>query len=42
MNGKLTMMTAFSQKKLKISGQMGVAMKLNQLFAQVSKQASKL
>lgn len=35
MNGKLNMMSAFSQKKLKINGNMSIAMKLNQLFSNV-------
>lgn len=39
--GKLNMMTAFTQKKLKITGNMAVAMKLNQLFSSI-KPASKL
>ncbi|RNA33428.1 non-specific lipid-transfer, partial [Brachionus plicatilis] len=37
LEGKLNMMSAFTQKKLKISGNMSVAMKLNQLFASVAK-----
>lgn len=40
--GKLVMMTAFTQKKLKITGNMGIAMKLNQLFSSVVKANSKL
>jgi putative sterol carrier protein len=42
MNGKLNMMKAFTQKKLKLSGNMGIAMKLNQVFATVVKPQSKL
>lgn len=38
--GKLNMMTAFTQKKVKIGGNMGIAMKLNQLFASVAKTSS--
>ncbi len=30
------MMTAFTQKKLKLSGNMGIAMKLNQVFSSVA------
>ena len=33
---------AFTQKKLKISGNMSIAMKLNQVFASVTKPQSKL
>lgn len=42
LTGKLNMMTAFSQKKLKITGNMGIAMKLNQLFSSIAKPKSKL
>lgn len=41
-SGKLNMMTAFTQKKLKISGNMSIAMKLNQLFSSVAKPQAKL
>jgi putative sterol carrier protein len=40
--GKLNMMSAFTQKKLKISGNMSIAMKLNQVFTSVIKTQSKL
>lgn len=40
--GKLVMMTAFTQKKLKITGNMGIAMKLNQLFSSIVKANAKL
>lgn len=40
--GKSNMMTAFTQKKIKISGNMSVAMKLNQLFTTILKAQSKL
>lgn len=40
--GKLNMMTAFTQKKVKITGNMGIAMKLNQLFSSIAKTNSKL
>jgi putative sterol carrier protein len=40
--GKLSMMSAFTQKKLKISGNMSIAMKLNQVFSSVIKTQSKL
>lgn len=36
--GKSNMMSAFTQKKIKISGNMSIAMKLNQLFASILKQ----
>lgn len=36
MEGKLNMMSAFTQKKLKITGNMSIAMKLNQVFASVA------
>ncbi len=42
LNGKLNMMTAFTQKKVKINGNMGVAMKLNQLFSSIAKPQAKL
>lgn len=42
LNGKSNMMTAFTQKKIKISGNMSVAMKLNQLFTTILKAQSKL
>jgi len=42
MSGKLNMMTAFTQKKVKISGNMSIAMKLNQLFSSIAKVNSKL
>lgn len=42
MAGKLNMMSAFTQKKLKLSGNMSVAMKLNQIFASVIKSQAKL
>ena len=41
-SGKLNMMNAFTQKKLKISGNMSIAMKLNQLFSSVAKPQAKL
>jgi len=41
-SGKLNMMTAFTQKKLKITGNMSIAMKLNQVFSSVAKPKSKL
>jgi len=41
-SGKLNMMTAFTQKKLKITGNMSLAMKLNQLFTSVTKANAKL
>jgi hypothetical protein len=40
--GKLNMMSAFTQKKLKITGNMSVAMKLNSVFTSVIKTQSKL
>jgi len=40
LEGKLNMMNAFTQKKLKISGNMSIAMKLNQVFASVAKAKS--
>ena len=40
--GKLNMMSAFTQKKLKISGNMSIAMKLNQVFTSVIKTQSNL
>ena len=40
--GKLNMMSAFTQKKLKITGNMSVAMKLNQIFSSVVNNQSKL
>ena len=36
MEGKLNMMSAFTQKKLKISGNMSIAMRLNQVFASIA------
>jgi len=33
---------AFTQKKLKITGNMSIAMKLNQIFASIAKPKSKL
>lgn len=42
LGGKLNMMSAFTKKKLKISGNMSVAMKLNQIFSAVLKTRSKL
>lgn len=42
LSGKLNMMSAFTQKKLKISGNMSIAMKLNQIFSAVLKSKSKL
>jgi len=36
MEGKLNMMSAFTQKKLKITGNMSIAMKLNQVFASIA------
>lgn len=42
LSGKLNMMTAFTKKKLKISGNMGIAMKLNQLFSSIAKTGAKL
>jgi sterol carrier protein 2 len=41
-NGKLNMMTAFTSKKLKITGNMSIAMKLNALFSSILKTKSKL
>lgn len=40
--GKLNMIAAFTQKKLKITGNMSIAMKLNTLFAGLAKPTSKL
>ena len=40
MEGKLNMMSAFTQKKLKITGNMSIAMKLNQVFASITKSKS--
>lgn len=40
LSGKSNMMTAFTQKKIKISGNMSVAMKLNQLFTTILKSQS--
>jgi putative sterol carrier protein len=41
MDGKLNMMSAFTQKKLKLTGNMGIAMKLNSIFTSVLNERKK-